>query len=136
MSATATTTVKIEVNSTDANGDHVVGFNLYGKNTDAQAISATISVGSTTAASDLSNLRDAINAYSANTGIRATLSADKTNIIIVQDEGEDVVIEDVDFATVTNGNTKFTFTALSQDQLDEAATQITTVVDTNSNANY
>ena len=78
----------------------------------------------------MSNLRDAINAYSANTGIRATLSADKTNIIIVQDEGEDVVIEDVDFATVTNGNTKFTFTAMSQDQTDEAATQITTVTDT------
>ena len=130
VSATATTTIKIEVNSSDAAGDHVVGFNLYGKNTDAQAISATISVGSTTAASDLSNLRDAINAYSANTGIRATLSADKTNIIIVQDEGEDVVIEEVDFATVTNTNTKFTFTAMSQDQTDEAATQITGVTDT------
>ena len=130
VSATATTTIKIEVNSGDAPGDHVVGFNLYGKNTDAQTISATISVGSTTGASDLSNLRDAINAYTANTGIRATLSADKTNIIIVQDEGEDVVIEDVDFATVTYGNTKFTFTAMSQDQTDEAATQITTVTDT------
>ena len=43
VSATATTTIKIEVNSSDAAGDHVVGFNLYGKNTTAQAISATIS---------------------------------------------------------------------------------------------
>ena len=54
----------------------------------------------------MTNLRDAINAYTANTGIRATLSADKSDIIIVQDEGEDVVIEDVNFATVSDANTK------------------------------
>ena len=53
----------------------------------------------------MTNLRDAINAYTANTGIRATLSADKSNIILVQDEGEDLIIETDDFATVTNGNT-------------------------------
>ena len=68
------------------------------------------------------------------TGIRATLSADKSNIILVQDEGEDLIIETVDFATVTNANTKFLFTAMSQDQTDSAATQITTVTDTNHGA--
>ena len=41
----------------------------------------------------MTNLRDAINAYTANTGVRATLSADKSNIILVQDEGEDLIIE-------------------------------------------
>jgi len=134
VSATATTTVKMQVNSSDSATDHVVSFNLYGKNTTAQAISATINVAAAVGASDMTNLRDAINAYTANTGVRATLSADKSNIILVQDEGEDLIIETIDFATVTNANTKFTFTAMSQDQLDSAATQITTAVDTNSNA--
>ena len=135
VSATATTTVKIEATSSDAAGSHVVSMNLYGKNTTAQAISATIDVAATAGASDLTNLRDAINSYTANTGIRATLSADKSNIVMVQDEGEDLIVEAVDFATVSNANTKFLFTAMSQDQTDEAATQITTVVDTDSDNN-
>ena len=134
VSATATTTVKMQVNSSDAATDHVVSFNLYGKNTTAQAISATINVAAAVGASDMTNLRDAINAYTANTGVRATLSADKSNIILVQDEGEDLIIETIDFATVSNANTKFTFTAMSQDQTDSAATQITTAVDTNHNS--
>ena len=134
VSATATTTVKMQVNSSDAATDHVVSFNLYGKNTSAQAISATINVATAVGSSDMTNLRDAINSYTANTGVRATLSADKSNIILVQDEGEDLIIEAVDFATVTNANTKFTLTAMSQDQLDSAATQITTLVDTNHNS--
>ena len=115
VSATATTTLKLE-GITDAAGSHVVGFNLYGKNTTAQAISATITLGTTTGAADLTNLRDSINAYTANTGVRATLSADSTNIILVQDEGEDVVIEDLDFASVTDANTFFTITAMTPDQ--------------------
>ena len=94
VSATATTTVKLE-GITDSAGSHVVGFNLYGKNTTAQTISATITLGTTTGAADLTGLRDSFNAYTANTGIRATLSADSTNIILVQDEGEDIVIEDL-----------------------------------------
>lgn len=116
VSATATTTVKLQVSSSDDAGSHVVGFNLYGKNTTAQAISATITVGSTVAASDITNLRDAINSYTANTGVRATLSADSSNIILVQDEGEDIVMEDVDFAAVSNANTFFTTTAMTPDQ--------------------
>jgi flagellin len=131
VSATATTTVKMTVTSSDAAGDHVVGFGLYGKNTTAQAISATISVAAAATASDMTNLRDAINAYTANTGVRATLSADKSNIILVQDEGEDLRIETVDFASVGNSaNTKFTFNAMSADQTDTAATTISTVTDT------
>ena len=115
VSATATTTVKLQ-GITDAAGSHVVGFNLYGKNSTAQAISATITLGTTTGAADLTNLRDAFNAYTANTGIRATLSADSTDIILVQDEGEDIVIEDLDFASVTDANTFFRMTAMTPDQ--------------------
>ena len=65
---------------------------MYGKNTTAQTISATITLGATTGAADLTGLRDSFNLYTANTGIRATLSADATDIILVQDEGEDIVL--------------------------------------------
>ena len=128
VSATATTTIKLQAKSTDDAGSHVVGFNLYGKNTTAQAISATITVAAAEAASDLTNLRDAINSYTANTGVRATLSADSSNIILVQDEGEDIVMEEVNFAAVTNANTYFITTAMTPDQAT-STTSVKNVLD-------
>ena len=133
VSATATTTVKLEMLSTDAAGDHVVGFNFYGKNSTAQAVSATVTLGTTKATSDLTNLRDAINSYSSTTGIRATLNANKNAIVIVQDEGEDVVIENLDFSSVGNSvNTRMLVTAMNQDQ-DVSGTQ-KQVLDTDHNS--
>jgi flagellin len=133
VSATATTTVKIEMLSTDAAGSHVVGFNFYGKNSTAQAISATVTLGTTAATSDLTNLRDAINGFSSTTGIRATLNANKNAIVIVQDEGEDVVIENLDFASVGDSvNTRMLVTAMNQDQ-DVSGTQ-KQVLDTDHNS--
>ena len=122
VSATATTTVKLQ-GITDAAGSHVVSFNLYGKNTTAQTISATITLGTTTGAADLTGLRDSFNAYTANTGIRATLSADASDIILVQDEGEDIVLEEVNFASVTDANTFFRMTAMTPDQETSTTTQ-------------
>ena len=113
VSATASTQGKIQFLSSDAAGEHVVTMNVYGKNTTAQSISATITIGTQVTGTDLTDLRDQFNAYSSTTGISATLSADKTNIIIVQDEGEDVVIENVDFASVTNANTKMRLTGMN-----------------------
>ena len=95
VSATATTTIKMQVNSSDALeimwylSIYMVKIQLL------RQFQQQLKLAATTGASDMSNLRDAINAYTANTGIRATLSADKSDIILVQDEGEDVVIEDV-----------------------------------------
>tara|TARA_B100000575_G_scaffold32189_1_gene21693 strand:+ start:3696 stop:5261 length:1566 start_codon:yes stop_codon:yes gene_type:complete len=117
VSATAMTTIKLEMLSTDANGSHVVGFDLFGKNSTAQAISATVTLGTTAGTSDLTNLRDQLNAYTSITGIRSTLSADRSNVILVQDEGEDVVIQNLNFASVGNSiNTKMIATALNMDQ--------------------
>ena len=113
VSATASTQGKIQFLSSDAAGQHVVTMNVYGKNTTAQSISATITIGTQVTGTDLTDLRDQFNAYSSTTGISATLSADKTNIIIVQDEGEDVVIENVDFANVANANTKMRLTGMN-----------------------
>ena len=128
VSATATTTVKLQGLTSDAAGSHVVGFKLYGKNTTAQTISATITLGAAVGAADLTGLRDSFNAYTANTGIRATLSADASNIILVQDEGEDIVLEEVDFAGVANANTKLQMTAMSPDQ-NTSTTTVRDVLD-------
>ena len=113
VSATASTQGKLQFLSSDAAGSHVVSLNVYGKNTSAQAISATITIGTEVTGSNLTDLRDQFNAYSSTTGISATLSADKTNIILVQDEGEDIVLENVDFASVSNANTKMRLTGMN-----------------------
>jgi flagellin len=113
VSATASTQVKLEMHSSDANGQHVVSMNVYGKNSTAQAISATVTVGAAVGGSDLTDLRDQFNSFSSTTGITATLSADSTNIILVQDEGEDIVIENLDFVSVSNANTVMRATGLN-----------------------
>ena len=79
------------------------------KNSTAQSITAQIGIGATKVVSDLTDLRDQFNAYSATTGISAQLSADKASLMLVQDEGLDIVIENVDFADVTTNvaTTKF-----------------------------
>ena len=41
------------------------------------------------------------------------LSADSSNIILVQDEGEDIVIEEVNFASVSMQIRNFRMTAMS-----------------------
>jgi len=114
VSATATTTVELKA-QTNAAGSHTLGFNLYGKNSTAQAISCTVTLGALNA-SNLSGLRDAFNSYSGTTGVSATLSADNTTIILVQDEGEDIVIEDLDFASVTDANTFFVMKGKTMDE--------------------
>ena len=69
-----TTTVKLQVTSSAISGTgKVVSMNIYGKNSTAQSITAQIGIGSTVATSDLTDLRDQFNAYSATTGISAQL---------------------------------------------------------------
>ena len=119
VSATATTTVKLQVTSSAISGTgKVVSMNIYGKNSTAQSITAQIGIGSSLATSDLTDLRDQFNAYSSTTGISAQLSADNASLMLVQDEGLDIVIENVDFADVTTNvnTTKFVATSFDQSQ--------------------
>ena len=123
VSTTATTTVKLQVESSvllQGTGK-VVSMNIYGKNSTAQSITAQIGIGATKAVSDLTDLRDQFNAYSATTGISAQLSADKASLMLVQDEGLDIVIENVDFADVTTNVATTKFTATSLDHKQETA---------------
>ena len=110
VNALASTQLKLEakaLGSTHA-GSNSVSFTIQGSNSTATAVSANVTFGTSTATSDLSALRDAINNYTTTTGITATLSADKTNIIMVQNEGYDIKLGDVDFAgdTAATGTRK------------------------------
>ena len=102
VDAIASTQLKLEAVASDNNtpattGVVTVAFDLYGKNTTAVNVSAAITLGTTKATSDVEPLRDAINAYTAQTGIEAVLSQDKSNIIMTQAEGYDIKIIDTDF---------------------------------------
>ena len=121
VNALASTQLKIEAQAlgTDHTGLHSMAFTIQGKNATATAVSANVTFGLTTGTSDLSGLRDSINNYTTTTGVSATLSADKTNIILVQNEGYDIKIGDVDFGndTATTGARKtLIVTSLDNDE--------------------
>ena len=124
VNALASTQLKLEakaLGSTHA-GSNSVSFTIQGSNSTATAVSANVTFGTSTATSDLSALRDAINNFTTTTGITATLSADKTNIIMVQNEGYDIKLGDVDFAGDTSATgTRKILTVTSLDNDDAVA---------------
>ena len=108
-SVTATASNAVAVGTLSAAG--TVTFNLYGSNSSAVAISAT--VGST---ADLSAIADAINAKTSATGLTAELSSNKASFTIKSADGYDIKIEDFTHSTaastiVAEGQTLTTGTA-------------------------
>ena len=107
VSAIASSQLKIEAKSLNStlNGQNSISFSIQGKNGTSTSISANITLNSSKGSSVLSNLRDSINNYTTTTGITATLSSDTSSIIMVQNEGYDIKLGDVNFAsdTVTTG---------------------------------
>ena len=103
VSAIASSQLKIEAKSLDTayNGQNSVSFSLQGKNGTSTSISANITLNATKSSSDLSALRDSVNNYTTTTGITATLSNDKSSIIMVQNEGYDIKLGTVNFASDT-----------------------------------
>lgn len=86
----------------DLSSDGSVTFTLQGSNTEAVSISATV------LANDLSNLTTSINEQSGNTGITATLSADKSSIELQQTAGYDIKIADFSHSATVAGTTSQT----------------------------
>ena len=122
VNALASTQLKLEAKAfgTTNAGSNSMSFTIQGKNSTATAVSANIVFGTTTSTSDLSALRDAVNNYTTTTGITATLSADRTSIILVQNEGYDIKLGDVDFAgdTASTGPKKaLIVTSLDNEEL-------------------
>ena len=108
VDAVASAQVKLEAVAnavTGSAGTVTVAFDLYGKNTEVVNVSAAITTGTTKATSNVEPLRDAINAYTAQTGIEAVLSLDKSNLILTQSEGYDIKIVDTNFDLETVDDT-------------------------------
>jgi len=98
VDASASTQLKFEGLASSGNTGVVsVSFDLYGSNSSAVSISSSVNLGTTTSASNLTELRDSINAYTAQTGVEAVLSTDFSYLYLTQPEGYDIKIINVDF---------------------------------------
>ena len=92
VTATARTTATIS----NLSADGQVSFSLYGSNTTAVSISATVTT------SDLSALVTAINDKTGTTGITAALSSSGDSIDLTLETGENIVIADFTSSAATN----------------------------------
>src|SRR6056300_198917 len=129
VDATASTQLKFEGLATSGNTGVVsVSFDLYGSNSTAVTISSSVDLGATTGASNFTELRDSINAYTAQTGVEAVLATDFSYLYLTQPEGYDIKIADVDFDMETSSNLSIstTTTAIAAAaQADVVLTDIT-----------
>ena len=109
VQATALTRAKMTVSAAAT-----FSFTLEGKSTTPSQITATI-----TSTTDLTAIKDAINAVSGSTGISAALTSDKSGVEITQAEGYDVIIGDV---TTGSTDANLVVTAMDMDgTLDSTA---------------
>ena len=123
VSAIASTQLKIEAKTLDDayNGQNSVSFSIQGKNTTALTVAANITLSNTPSGSVLSELRDSINNYTTTTGVTATLSSDKSSIIMVQNEGYDIKLGNVNFdgdTSTTGARRSLLVTSLDNDELN------------------
>ncbi len=134
VSAIASTQLKLQAKTLDAayNGQTSLSFSIQGKNTTAITIAANVTLNNSEGSSVLSELRDSINNYTTTTGVTATLSTDKSSIIMVQNEGYDIKLGDVNFAgdTATTGSRR-TLLVTSLDNNEVVAGDAVSLGDTN-----
>ena len=100
VTASAQTNARLTFTPNDISSDYkIVSFDLFGMNTQAIKVTASIKIGSADGLyiADLSDLRDKISGISGNTDITATLSADGTYIDLFSPDGYDIVIDNFDF---------------------------------------
>jgi flagellin len=112
VTATAVSYAKLDT----LGADDTVSFTLTGSS------SATVSAAITT--TDFSNLANAINDVSGQTGITATLSDDSSYITLKSSSGEDIAISNFDAGTAT---TDLEMTGLEADGLTEVGTAATLI---------
>ena len=122
VDATASTQLKFEGLASSGNTGVVsVSFDLYGSNSTAVTISSSVNLGATTGASNFTELRDSINAYTAQTGVEAVLATDFSYLYLTQPEGYDIKIADIDFDMETSSSLSLATTC----DADSAAGQTT-----------
>ena len=122
VDASASTQLKFEGLASSGNTGVVsVSFDLYGSNSTAVKISSSVNLGATTGASNFTELRDSINAYTAQTGVEAVLATDFSYLYLTQPEGYDIKIADIDFDMETSSSLSLATTC----DADSAAGQTT-----------
>jgi flagellin len=102
--ASASTHARLTLNPDDStDGFTVIAFDLYGMNTTAVPITASVKfgTGNNSAYPDLSDLRDKINGFSGDTGINAKLSSDGSYLDLTSPDGYDIVIDNFDLPNQT-----------------------------------
>ncbi len=105
VDAEASTQLKLQgIASSGNTGTVSVAFDLYGSNSAAVKISSSVNLGATTGATNFTELRDSINAYTAQTGVEAVLSSDFSFLYLTQPEGYDLKIVDIDFDLETSSS--------------------------------
>ena len=112
--ASASTHARLTLNPDDStDGFTVIAFDLYGMNTTAVPITASVKfgTGNNSAFSDLSDLRDKINGFSGDTGINAKLSSDGSYLDLTSPDGYDIVIDNFDLPNQTRTTYNATKTA-------------------------
>jgi flagellin len=92
----ATAITKAMISDLSAAG--TVTFDITGKNDTAVTVSATI-----TDTSDLTELASAFNTFSAQTGVTATLSSDKTQVLLTSSAGYNIGV--ADYSNTSSGAT-------------------------------
>jgi flagellin len=122
VSAVASTQLKLQAKTLDDeyNGQTSLSFSIQGKNTTAITVAANVTLNNNEGSSVLSELRDSINNYTTTTGVTATLSTDKSSIIMVQNEGYDIKLGDVNFSgdsTTTGSRRTLLVTSLDNDEV-------------------
>ena len=122
VSAIASTQLKLQAKTLDEayNGQTSLSFSIQGKNTTAVTIAANVTLNNNEGSSVLSELRDSINNYTTTTGVTATLSTDRSSMILVQNEGYDIKLGDVNFAgdtTTTGARRTLLVTSLDNDEI-------------------
>ena len=112
--ASASTHARLTLNPDDStDGFTVIAFDLYGMNTTAVPITASVKfgTGNNSAYPDLSDLRDKINGFSGDTGINARLSSDGSYLDLTSPDGYDIVIDNFDLPNQTRTTYNATKTA-------------------------
>jgi flagellin len=97
--ASASTHARLTLTPDDsADAFTVVSFDLYGMNSTAVPITASVKFGTgdNSVSPDLSDLRDKINGFAGDTGINARLSTDGSYIDLTSPDGYDILIDKFD----------------------------------------
>ena len=126
VDASASTQLKLEGLATSGStGTVSVAFDLHGSNSTAVKISGSVNLGSTTGTTNFTELRDSINAYTAQTGVEAVLSSDFSYLYLTQPEGYDIKIADIDFDLETSSSLSLATTLDAAEAVGQTVISVT-----------